>query len=78
MHLIAITSLAIPGLVLGLSYVMTFKNTPIYGTILILILVNLVHFFASPYLMMYNTFGKINQNLESVGQTLGISRIKND
>ncbi len=75
-HLIAITSLAIPGLVLGLSYVMTFKNTPIYGTILILILVNLVHFFASPYLMMYNTFGKINQNLESVGQTLGISRIK--
>lgn len=75
-HLIAITSLAIPGLVLGLSYVMTFKRTPIYGTILILILVNLVHFFASPYLMMYNTFGKINQNLESVGETLGISRIK--
>jgi len=26
--------------------------------------------------MMYNTFGKINQNLESVGQTLGITRIK--
>lgn len=75
-HLIAITSLAIPGLVLGLSYVMTFKNTPIYGTIIILVLVNLVHFFASPYLMMYNTFGKINQNLENVGKTLGIYRLR--
>ena len=61
-HLIAITSLAIPGLVLGLSYVMTFKNSAIYGTIFILILVNLVHFFASPYLMIYNTFGKINES----------------
>ena len=75
-HLIAITSLAIPGLVLGLSYVMTFKNSAIYGTIFILILVNLVHFFASPYLMIYNTFGKINQNLENVGTTLGINRLR--
>lgn len=75
-HLIAITSLAIPGLVLGLSYVMTFQNSLIYGTILILILVNLVHFFASPYLIMYNTFSKINHNLESVGTTLGINRLR--
>lgn len=75
-HLIAITSLAIPGLVLGLSYVMTFNNSAIYGTIFILILVNLIHFFASPYLMIYNTFGKINQNLESVGTTLGINRLR--
>lgn len=75
-HLIAITSLAIPGLVLGLSYVITFKNSAIYGTIFILILVNLVHFFASPYLMIYNTFGKINQNLENVGVSLGINRLR--
>ena len=31
-----------------------------------------MHFFASPYLMAYNTFGKINENLEDVGSTLGI------
>lgn len=76
LHLIAVSSLAIPGLVLGLAYVMTFNQTAIYGTIGILILVNLVHFFASPYLMIYNTLGKVNENLESIGQTLGIGRLR--
>lgn len=75
LHLLSITSLAVPGLVLGLSYVMFFKKTPIYGTFAMLILVNTMHFFSSPYLMMYNTFGKLNENLESVGLTLGIRRM---
>ena len=76
LHLMSITSLAIPGLVLGLSYVMFFKGTVIYGTFAILFLVNSMHFFSSPYLMAYNTFGKINENLEDVGATMGISRWK--
>ena len=74
LHLMSISSLAIPGLVLGLSYVMFFKKTLIYGTFAMLFLVNSVHFFASPYLMAYNTFGKINEHLESVGATMGITR----
>ncbi len=76
LHLVSITSLAIPGLVLGLSYVMFFKGTVIYGTFAILFLVNSIHFFSSPYLMAYNTLGKINENLEDVGATMGISRWK--
>lgn len=76
LHLFAVSSLAIPGLVLGLAYVITFNGTAIYGTIFILILVNLIHFFASPYLMIYNTLGKVNNNLESVGQSLGINRLR--
>ena len=74
LHLMSITSLAIPGLVLGLSYMMFFKGTLIYGTFAMLFLVNSMHFFASPYLMAYNTFGKINENLEDVGSTMGVSR----
>ncbi len=76
LHLIAITSAAIPGIVLGLSYVIVFKGSFIYGTIAILIMVNTIHFIASPYIMMYNSLGKINGNLESVGETLGISRLR--
>lgn len=76
LHLFSITSLAIPGMVLGLSYSMTFGGTYIYGTILILILANIVHFFASPYLMIYNSLSKMNENLESVGKTLGIRRLR--
>lgn len=75
LHLSAMLSAAIPGLVLGLSYVITFKTTPMYGTIIILVMVNLVHFISSPYLMIYNSLSKINDNLEAVGHTLGISRV---
>jgi iron(III) transport system permease protein len=74
LHLISITSLAIPGLVLGLSYVLFFKGSFLYGTLAILILVNIIHFLASPYLMAYNSLCKLNANLEDVGLTLGISR----
>ena len=76
LHLLSITSLAIPGLVLGLSYVMFYKGSFVYGTFAMLILVNTMHFFSSPYLMMYNTFNKLNGNLEDVGKTLGISRMR--
>lgn len=76
MHLMAILPLAVPGIVLGLSYVMFFRATPLYGTFVILVLINTMHFFSSPYLMMYNTFSKLNVNLEAVGATLGVSRFR--
>ena len=74
LHLVCITTMAIPGIVLGPSYMLFFKGPIIYGTIGILIMVNLVHFFASPYLMAYNALNKLNGSLEAVGQTLGIPR----
>jgi iron(III) transport system permease protein len=61
-------------LVLGLSYVLFFKGSFIYGTFAMLIMVNITHFFASPYLMAYNSLGKLNSNLCDVGLTLGIDR----
>ena len=76
LHLVSMTAMAVPGIVLGLSYVIVFKKSPIYNTFYIMFLVNMVHMFASPYLMMYNTFGKLNENLENVGITLGVSRLR--
>lgn len=74
LHLCSITSIAIPGIVLGLSYALVYKGSFVYGTIIILMMVNLTHFFSSPYLIAYNSFRKLNQNLEAVGLTLGINR----
>jgi len=76
LHLASVTTLAVPGIVLGLSFALAFKGSPIYGTFAILILVNLVHFIASPYLMAYNSLSKVNKNLEAVGQTMGVSRVR--
>lgn len=74
LHMISMLSLAIPGVVLGLSYVLFFHDSWIYGTLVILITVNCIHFFASPYLMAYNSLKQFNENLEDVALTLGISR----
>ena len=76
LHLILITAAAIPGMVLGLSYAMSFSGSAMYNTIAILIAVNVVHFVASPYMMIYNSLSKINENLEDVGKTMGIGRVR--
>ncbi len=76
LHLVCMSMAAIPGVVLGLAYVLFFKGTALYGTLAILIIVNTVHFFASPYLMMYTSFSKLNVNLESVAETLGIGHFR--
>ena len=74
-HIMTISSLAIPGIVLGLSYTISFKGTFIYNTYFILIIVNIVHFIASPYLMAYNALQKVNPNYEIVAKTCNISMI---
>lgn len=71
-HVLTIVSLAIPGIILGLSYIVTFKNTFIYNTFIILIMVNIIHFIATPYLMAYNALKKLNSNYEVVAKTCNI------
>ena len=61
---------------LGLSYAIVFNQSFIYNTLIILVVVNLVHFIASPYMMMYNSFSKLNENLEAVGKTMGVGRLR--
>ena len=76
LHFISMLPLAVPGVVLGLSYVLSFQKVPLYGTIFMLVIVNIIHFFSSPYLMAYNSLSKFNPNLEDVAHTLGISRMR--
>ena len=76
LHLISMVSLAIPGIVLGLSYVIFFKGSWIYGTLIMLVLVNMIHFFASPYLIAYNSLSKFNEKLEDVASVMGINRVR--
>ncbi len=76
--LLALSTIAIPGLVLGIGYIFLFKGTngTFYGTILILIVVNIFHFLGSPYLLAKNCLNKINSEYEVIGETLGISKRK--
>jgi len=74
LHLSSMTTAAIPGVVLGLSYVLVFNKTPFYGTVIILVMVNMVHFISSPYLMIYHSLSKINEHLENVAHTMSVPR----
>ena len=73
-HLLSVISMAIPGIIIGFSYLISFKGSLLYGTFAILVIVNVFHFISSPYTMAYNSLHKINYNIESVGQILGLSR----
>ena len=77
LHFASIASIAIPGIVLGVGYIFLFKGTNgfFYGTMAILVVVNIIHFMGSPYLMARNSFMKMNKDYEIVGDTLGISKL---
>ena len=76
LHLISMLPLAVPGVVLGLAFILSFQNIRLYSTLFILVVVNIVHFFSSPYLLAYNALNKFNRNLEDVARSLGISRMR--
>lgn len=76
LHGMAIASLAVPGIVLGLGYIQVFVGSFLYGTSILLILANVVHFFASPYIMAKNAIGEQSIKIEEMADVLGISRYR--
>lgn len=70
-HGLNMITLAVPGLALGLAYTLFFKGTFIYNTLAIMILVCIVYFFGSPYMMVNSHFKLLNPNLEDICTTLG-------
>jgi len=76
LHLLSMLPSAFPGLVLGLSFVLVFHKTPLYSTLFILVIANIVHFFSSPYLLAKNALSKFSHNLDDAGQTLGIGKLQ--
>lgn len=63
----------IPGMVLGLSYLFIFSGSPLQGTIILLILCNIVHYFSTPYIMMKSSLSKLNASWETTAKLMGDS-----
>ncbi|MCM3239661.1 ABC transporter permease subunit [Heyndrickxia oleronia] len=76
MDTISIITNTVPGMVLGLSYLLLFNNSSLKGTITIIVLCTLVHYFTTPYLMAKNTLAKMNPTWETTGELLGDSWLK--
>lgn len=73
---ISMLTSTLPGMVLGVGYLFAFTGTPLQNTLLILILANLVHFLATPYLMATTALSKMNAGWETTGLLMGDSWFK--
>jgi len=61
----------VPGMVLGLSYLVFFNGSSLKGTFAIIIICNIIHFFTTPYLMAKNSLSKLNPAWEITGELMG-------
>lgn len=73
---ISLITNTIPGMVLGVAYLLSFKGTFMHNTFAILVICNIVHYFSSPYLMMKSSLEKLNASWEATARLMGDSWIK--
>jgi len=74
-HMIAITPLAVPGMVLGLAYIFFFNHPDnplnfLYGTMAILVIVTIVHFYTVSHLTAVTALKQMDNEFESVSASL--------
>jgi iron(III) transport system permease protein len=76
-YFLSMLPLALPGLVLGLIYVFFFNNpnqplNGIYGTIWIVILCNIVHFYSVSFLTMTSALKKLDSEFEAASESMNV------
>ncbi|MDP9910342.1 iron(III) transport system permease protein [Variovorax boronicumulans] len=81
MHLMAVLSMAVPGLVLGLGYVMFFNHPAnplnfLYQTMAILIISMVVHYYTSSHLTAVTALKQIDNEFEAVSASLKVPFFK--
>jgi iron(III) transport system permease protein len=75
LYLLSITSLAIPGMVLGLAYIFTFNDPDfpfnfLYGTMAILVISTIVHYYTVPFLTATTSLKQIDPEFEAVSESM--------
>ncbi|NOV03804.1 putative 2-aminoethylphosphonate ABC transporter permease subunit [Paenibacillus planticolens] len=76
-YFLSMLPLALPGLVLGLIYVFFFNNPNqplhgLYGTIWIMIICNIVHFYSVSFLTMTSALKKLDSEFEAASETMNV------
>lgn len=81
MHLMAVLSMAVPGLVLGLGYVLFFNHPAnplnfLYNTMAILVISMVIHYYTSSHLTAVTALQQIDNEFEAVSASLKVPFFK--
>lgn len=81
LYFLSILPAAIPGMVLGLGYILAFNNPnnpvyAIYGTVLIIALANVYYYHAQGFLIASTSMKQISSSFDEASSTLGGSRMR--
>lgn len=76
-RLLSVVPIALPGMVIGLSFIFFFNSREnplnfIYGTVVILVLANIVHFYSVPYVTAAGALRKLDKEFESIAESMRI------
>ncbi|WP_338627111.1 putative 2-aminoethylphosphonate ABC transporter permease subunit [Clostridium baratii] len=76
-YFLSIVPLSLPGLVIGISYIVFFNNPNnpfnfLYGTVAIVVIGNIIHFYSVPFISSTSNLKKLSNNFEEAAKTLNI------
>lgn len=77
MHFLAVLSMAVPGLVLGLGYVVFFNHpanpfNPLYQTMTIVVISTIVHYYTSGHLTAVTALKQLDNDFEAISASLKV------
>lgn len=68
---IALITNTIPGMVIGIAYMMFFSGSTLQNTFTLIVICNIVHYFSTPYLMLKSSLEKLNDSWEKTALLMG-------
>lgn len=85
-YFFSIIPLALPGLLIGISYILFFNKRSfnifnldipnilnfIYGTVIILVLANIIHFYSVPFITATTALKKIDRDFEQISHSMSV------
>ena len=73
---ISLITNTIPGMVVGIAYMLVFSGTSLQNTLTLIVICNVIHYFSTPYLMMKNSLAKMNASWETTAMLMGDTWLK--
>lgn len=79
--MLSLLPMALPGLVIGLSYILFFNHPDnplhfIYGTVVILVAANIIHFYSVAYITAASALKNLDSEIEAVSESMNVGGAK--